>query len=195
MSRLNDHEGSSSPHYFKMREVSAFLGVAPSAIRFYVKQFAPHLRPRRTKTDRYAFSRRDVRVLQVILYLLRTSGLTIRQAKEKLADLLDEYKGDPFSIPIDQSPPVAPAETIQKQAESCLPSEPLSAGVREDSSPGQRAEERVAYLEQELSEASRRIAELTKELLAARRETVALAALRQRVRQAVTELLLLLEEA
>lgn len=66
------------------------MGVAASAIRFWQHEFWPHVRPVRTGAKQHVFSRRDVQVLGLIRTLVRDRGLSIREAKARLADLISE---------------------------------------------------------------------------------------------------------
>lgn len=96
---------------FKIGEVARGLDITPSAIRFYQKRFSPHIRPTKIPTKskresyRYVYSRRDVQILKVILVLRRDHGLSVRDARERLHDLLVTHHGDPFAIERDLVPP------------------------------------------------------------------------------------------
>jgi len=76
--------------FFKIGEVAEILGVAPSAIRYWQREFWPHIRPVLTRTRQRVFTRRDLKVLAAIRSMLRDQGFTIRGAKERLASLLSE---------------------------------------------------------------------------------------------------------
>ncbi len=192
--------------------------MTPSAIRFYQKRFAPHIRPARiaTKSRRgthhYVYSQRDVQVLRVILILRRQYGLSVREARERLHDLLVTHHGDPFAIERELVPPreePSPQDLAWPASQGELPLEPraappgpagldLVAGVREPT-PGVRALERdpasaLEERERELADARRaleeqsvRLRELERALQRLRVETEAH---RMRVRQAVRELLM-----
>lgn len=96
---------------FRIGEVARGLDTTPSAIRFYQKRFSPHIRPTRVATKsrrdtyRYVYSQRDVQVLKVILILRRDHGLSVRETRERLHDLLVTHHGDPFAIERDLAPP------------------------------------------------------------------------------------------
>jgi len=74
--------------FFKIGEVAEILGVAPSAIRYWQREFWPHIRPVITRTRQRAFTRRDLKILAAIRSMLRDQGYTIRGAKDHLASLL-----------------------------------------------------------------------------------------------------------
>ncbi len=84
--------------FFKIGEVAKALNTTPSAIRFYQARFFPHIRPSKSRTDRNVYSRRDVQVLKLILMFRREQGLSVRDARERLHDLLVKHQGDPFAI-------------------------------------------------------------------------------------------------
>jgi len=88
--------------YFRIGEVATLVGVSTSAIRFYQREFWPHVKPARTKAGHHAFSRRDVKVLALVRTLVREQKFTVRGAKERLAELLSENDGDPSSIDLGQ---------------------------------------------------------------------------------------------
>lgn len=203
---------------FKIGEVARGLDTTPSAIRFYQKRFAPHIRPARIATrsrrgtHHYVYSQRDVQVLKVILILRRQHGLSVREARERLHELLVTHHGDPFAIERELVPPCEeppPRDQAWLASQGELPLEPPTAppsparldsvsGVREPT-PGVRALERdlVSALEErerELADARRAIEEQSVRLRelerALQRLRVETDARRMRVRQAVRELLM-----
>lgn len=88
--------------YFKIGEVASVVGVSTSAIRFYQREFWPHVRPARTRAKHHVYTRRDVMVLGMIRTLVHDQKYTIRGAKERLAELLAEHGGDPEKIDLGQ---------------------------------------------------------------------------------------------
>jgi DNA-binding transcriptional MerR regulator len=80
--------------FFRIGEVAEILGVPPSAVRFWKEQFPSHVRPRRTSSLQNAFSRRDLAVLALVRHLVHDEGLGIREAKDRLSDLLAAHGGD-----------------------------------------------------------------------------------------------------
>lgn len=80
--------------FFKIGEVSRILGVPPSAIRYWKETFASHIRPTRTSSFQHVFSRRDLSVLALIRYLVHFQGLSIRETKDRLSELLAQHGGD-----------------------------------------------------------------------------------------------------
>lgn len=66
---------------YKVREVADIIGVAPTTLRFWEKEF-PELSPRRSANNQRYYSAQDLELLQIIHYLLHTKGLKIEAAKE-----------------------------------------------------------------------------------------------------------------
>ena len=155
-----------SREFFKIGELAVLLGITTSTIRFYQKQFWPHIRPMRTDSGRYVYRRRDFLILKLIRLLL-SQGLTVREARERLGDLINQHGGDPVAAlaDLERGIPAAPEDEASgpTQAELPLESPPARAetGVREPSG-AQRTElaslrETLSKQEQELLEARRLI--------------------------------------
>jgi len=73
------------PHkrYFRVREVSAIVGVPSYVLRFWEREF-PALRPRRTASGHRLYRHRDVALLRTIKHLLHDRGFTIAGARRQL---------------------------------------------------------------------------------------------------------------
>ena len=71
--------------YFRIGEVAKALGVQPHVVRFWQQQF-PTVRPERSKTGRFLYSRNTVEQLAFIQRLLKDEGYTIAGAKKALRD-------------------------------------------------------------------------------------------------------------
>ncbi len=176
---------------FKIGEVARGLDTTPSAIRFYQKRFAPHIRPTRIATKsrrgtyRYVYSQRDVQVLKVILTLRRDHGLSIKDTRERLHDLLVTHHGDPFAIERDLVPPseeshpsvcptAPPSEAGRFPDQGELPFDAAPAtrcddGVREPPTAVPSLADRIQDLERRLEDAQRAIEAREREVAEARR--------------------------
>lgn len=70
---------------YKIGDVAAILGVQPSAIRFWEKNF-PQLTPHRSVSGSMRkYTPRDIETLRLIRYLVRDRGLRLEAAREQLA--------------------------------------------------------------------------------------------------------------
>lgn len=65
---------------YRMAEAAAIVGVPPSTLRFWEKEFR-QLAPRRSRAGQRTYSSRDLRTMQLIHYLLHVKGLKIEAAK------------------------------------------------------------------------------------------------------------------
>lgn len=150
--------------YFRIGEVAELLGVPPSAVRFWREQFAVHVRPQRTRSQQWVFSRRDLSVLALVRFLLHDRKLSIRDARARLAELLAEHDGDVSFIALEQ------AELPLDGPEPDAPAPPRGFLARLD-------ESRVRTLEAEdrVREAEARAADLEARIAAARAELLVLA--------------------
>lgn len=70
--------------YYKIREVSEIIGVPPSTLRFWEKQF-PSISPKRNSGRTRYYTPGDIERIQMIHYLLKDKGLKIEAAQEVLA--------------------------------------------------------------------------------------------------------------
>ena len=72
--------------YYKIGELSKFLGLEPHVIRYWESLF-PDIRPETTKTNRKLYTRSDLETLAVIRYLVRDAQFSIDGAKQRIAEL------------------------------------------------------------------------------------------------------------
>lgn len=71
--------------YYRVREVSAIVGVPAYVLRFWEREFSG-LRPRRTASGHRLYRHADVVLLGRIRHLLHERGFTIAGARRQLAD-------------------------------------------------------------------------------------------------------------
>ncbi len=69
--------------YYTIGEVSEYLKLAPSQIRFWETQF-PELTPKKTRKGDRRYILKDVETLEKINHLLKIQGFTIKGAKDYL---------------------------------------------------------------------------------------------------------------
>ena len=72
--------------YYKIGELSKFLGLEPHIIRYWETLF-PDIRPETTGTNRKLYTRSDLETLAVIRYLVREAQFSIEGAKQRIAEL------------------------------------------------------------------------------------------------------------
>ncbi|GEM_PF-2874977 len=79
--------------YFRIGEVARALHVEPHVVRFWQQQF-PTVRPERSRTGRFLYTRATVEQLAFIQRLLKEEGYTISGAKKALRErgLRDQKK-------------------------------------------------------------------------------------------------------
>lgn len=71
--------------YFRIGEVAEALGVQPHVVRFWQQQF-PTVRPERSRTGRFLYTRNTIEQLAFIQRLLKDEGYTIAGAKKALRE-------------------------------------------------------------------------------------------------------------
>ena len=79
--------------YFKVGEVAHILGVVPSTVRYWQKEFPDHIRPEVSMSGQNVFSRSDVIVMAVILNLVRIDGISLKEARTALTGIIREHEG------------------------------------------------------------------------------------------------------
>lgn len=79
--------------YFKVGEAARILGVAPSTVRYWQKEFPNHIKAELSRGGQNVFSRSDVIVMAVIMNLVRTEGMSIRDARARLSEVISEHGG------------------------------------------------------------------------------------------------------
>lgn len=70
--------------YYKISDVSELLGVPASTLRYWEQEF-PEIHPKRSASNQRYYRPEDLRVLQMINYLVKTKGLRIEAARQELA--------------------------------------------------------------------------------------------------------------
>jgi len=81
--------------YYSIGEVAERLGVNPSLIRFWEKEF-PEIRPQKTSKGNRQFTIQDISLLENIYRLVKVEGFTLAGAREHLK----EKKHSPDSHPL-----------------------------------------------------------------------------------------------
>lgn len=69
--------------YYTMGEVTSMLGVAPSLLRFWEKEF-DDLKPKKNKKGNRLYTKTDIETLKLIYNLTKEQGYTLQGANEKL---------------------------------------------------------------------------------------------------------------
>lgn len=69
--------------FYKIGEASEIIGVPPTTIRYWEKEF-PEIKPKRSDGNRRYFTPSDLETLEIIHFLLHIKGLKIEAAKEQL---------------------------------------------------------------------------------------------------------------
>ncbi|MBO4351527.1 MAG: MerR family transcriptional regulator, partial [Proteobacteria bacterium] len=77
--------------FYKIGELSKYLGVEPSVIRYWESLFTD-IRPEITGTNRKLYTRNDLEMLAVIRYLVKDAQFSIDGAKQRIAEL--KHSGD-----------------------------------------------------------------------------------------------------
>jgi DNA-binding transcriptional MerR regulator len=78
--------------YYSISEVAGMTGLKPHILRFWEREFS-YLRPRKNRAGNRAYTDRDIKVVQLIKYLLYGEKYTIEGARTRLKTdpgLLDE---------------------------------------------------------------------------------------------------------
>ncbi len=68
--------------YYRIGEASEMLGVKPSTLRFWEKEF-PQIKPKRKHEERF-YTREDLELFKKIKFLVHEEKYTIEGAKRKL---------------------------------------------------------------------------------------------------------------
>ena len=72
--------------FYKIGEISKYLGVEPSVIRYWESLFSD-IRPEVTGTNRKLYTRSDLEMLAVVRYLVKDAQFSIEGAKQRISDL------------------------------------------------------------------------------------------------------------
>ena len=78
-------EPKSEKHYYAIGEVAAKFGLAPSALRFWEKEFDTIKPFKNKKGDRF-YTQEDVDHLALINHLVKERGMTLKGAKAKIKE-------------------------------------------------------------------------------------------------------------
>lgn len=78
-------EPKSEKHYYSIGEVAEKFGLAPSALRFWEKEFDTIKPFKNKKGDRF-YTQEDIDHLALIHHLVKEQGMTIKGAKAKIKD-------------------------------------------------------------------------------------------------------------
>ncbi|KFD39143.1 MerR family transcriptional regulator [Schleiferia thermophila] len=77
--------------YYTMGEVTEMLGVNPSLIRFWHKEFSEYIQPKTNKKGNRLFTPKDVETIRKIYHLVKENGYTLEGAKKALKDKSTEH--------------------------------------------------------------------------------------------------------
>ena len=77
--------------YFSISEVAEKFNLAPSALRFWEKEFDT-IKPFKNKKGNRFYTQEDVEHIAMINHLVKERGLTLKGAKAKLKDHKDEVE-------------------------------------------------------------------------------------------------------
>ncbi len=107
--------------YFKVGEAARILGVAPSTVRYWQKEFPNHIKAELSRGGQNVFSRSDVIVMAVIMNLVRTDGMSIRDARARLSEVINEHGGrvDRIQLCLQFELPLASDEAVPEQKGEC----------------------------------------------------------------------------
>ncbi|MPM05151.1 hypothetical protein SDC9_51438 [bioreactor metagenome] len=76
-------ENSDSKLYYSIGEITERYKIRPSALHFWEKQF-PELNPKRNKKGNRFYTEEDIVLLDMIYYLTKVKGYTLKGAKERI---------------------------------------------------------------------------------------------------------------
>jgi len=74
--------------YYSISEVSQLLGINPSHLRFWEKEFK-QLKPKRNPKGTRFYTDEDITLLKQIIYLVNEQHLTLEGARQKLGQKKD----------------------------------------------------------------------------------------------------------
>jgi DNA-binding transcriptional MerR regulator len=77
--------------YFSISEVAEKFNLAPSALRFWEKEFDT-IRPFKNKKGNRFYTQEDINHLALINHLVKERGLTLKGAKAKIKENKDEVE-------------------------------------------------------------------------------------------------------
>ncbi len=71
--------------YYPIGMVAKDLGVAPSLIRFWEKQF-PEIKPKKNKNGKRLYTKKEIERINLIHYLVKEKGYTLGGARAHLSE-------------------------------------------------------------------------------------------------------------
>lgn len=71
--------------YYTISEVAQMLGENPSLVRFWSNTFSKFIKPYRNAKGNRMYTADDIEILKNIHYLVKTKGLTLEGAAQKLS--------------------------------------------------------------------------------------------------------------
>jgi DNA-binding transcriptional MerR regulator len=86
---LNSDKGDKL--YYSIGEVAEHLGVNPSLIRYWEKEF-PNINPRKNRRGERSFTEEEIRKLERIHQLVKGEGYTLKGAKKRMREKGDELE-------------------------------------------------------------------------------------------------------
>lgn len=78
-------------HYYSISEVAEKFNLAPSALRFWEKEFDT-IRPFKNKKGNRYYTQEDIEHIALINHLVKERGLTLKGAKAKIKENKDEVE-------------------------------------------------------------------------------------------------------
>ncbi len=147
--------------FFRIGEVAGMLGIQPHVIRYWETEFS-QLKPKKTNTQQRRYSRPAVFRVALVQHLLHTKGLSIAEARQRIAEYDTSDKGIENQISFlkglknpsilaqndNPEPPVTLSSTVPQRI---VPEKAVNTDVA-SSSPGSFLQERQK-LQQELDDA------------------------------------------
>lgn len=79
--------------YYRIGEVAKMLGVNPSNIRFWEKEFN-NIKPRKNGKGNRLYTSEDIEQIKLIFHLVKERGMTLKGAKEKIRNNPSETTGN-----------------------------------------------------------------------------------------------------
>ena len=83
--------------YYSIGEVASMFNVNTSLIRFWEKEF-DIIKPNKTKKGNRQFTKEDVKNYQLIYYLVKERGYTLKGAKSKLKNNTTEIQNQKLIV-------------------------------------------------------------------------------------------------
>ena len=80
---MSQRENGAGKLFWSIGEVAEELGVNPSLIRYWEKEFG-NIRPKRTNRGDRLYARKDIDLLKRIQHLVKEKGFTLNGAREQL---------------------------------------------------------------------------------------------------------------